>query len=150
MQITLNSSEDFRQLFNIVKLVNEEFGNYSHSLHEQIKVLQNREEKYQTEIDELKQKVCDKDAIINGHICEINQMYGTLSDLEKEKQALATLNSALSDEIEQIKTQQNCDEVIDLRDTNTTIDDLRAELKTTIEENNKLKKELAYYASSQS
>lgn len=148
MQITLNSSEDFRQLFNIVKLVNEEFGNYSHSLHEQIKILQNREEKYQTEIDELKQKVCDKDAIINGHICEINMMYGTLSNFEKEKQTLATLNSALSDEIEQIKTQQSCDEAIVTRDT--VIDDLRAELKATIEENNKLKKELDYYASSQS
>lgn len=96
-------------------------------------------EAYLDKIDELKRKVLDKDAIINAHICEINQMYGTISDLEKEKQALATLNSALSDEIERLKTQQSCDEVIDLRDTNTTINDLRAELKATIEENQELK-----------
>lgn len=95
-------------------------------------------EAYLDKIDKLQREVCDKDVIVNGHICEINQMYGTMSDLEKEKQALTTLNSALSDEIERIKTQQSCDEAVVIRDT--VIDNLREELRLTIEKNEMLER----------
>jgi len=97
-------------------------------------------EAYLDKIDELKQEVCDRDVISNGHICEINMMHSTISNLEKEIETLTTLNSELSKEIEQIKTQISCPEVIDLRETDTVIDDLREELRQTIEKNTLLQR----------
>ena len=129
MQITLNNSEDFRQLLNIVRLIHEEFDDYSHGLQEEIRVLKNQAKSQQQQIGELAN---DKAAL-----------YVELDDCKKEKQTLATLNSALSEEIERIKTQQSCDEAVVIRDN--TLDNLQAELKATIEENEQLRKNLAQY-----
>lgn len=87
---------------------------------------------------EIVELVVDKDVIINSHICENNKLYAKLDDLQKEIKCLSTLNSALSEEIERIKTQQSCDEAYVV--SGIAIDNLRAELKVPIEENKMLQK----------
>ena len=129
MLISIENADDFKKFAEIVELFIKQHDNHK----KEIDVFVER-------TGDLRSQLVDKDETINTHICEINKLSGKLDDLQKEIKCLSTLNSELSKEIERLKAQHVS------RDS--VFDDLRAELKATIEENESLKKELGYYEKS--